>query len=347
MQSVLDTLQAFAQMPSPLLLLGESGTGKTRLAQWCHQNSSYRDGPFITASLYDVPSDQARARLFGVVRGAYSDAVQRSGFVEQAEGGTLFIDEVGDLDQDLQMSLMRLVDEQRYHQLGETTERQANIRIITSTNVDLRRAVLEQRFRGDLLSRLDHLAVEIPPMRERLEEVPAWVTEFAKDIHHRAGSSAELNITAEAELALRQIPFEGNLRGLRSLVERAYAFARARAHESAVTVSEADVRRAAGLASPTSSDVLGALREAAQAYLGATENSETRPGFEHLKGVFEGMVLRVALRQLEDPKEVARRLGFADRIRGGNHHDTLRRFTEKLEKFSRMLESPNALDTSH
>lgn len=337
MAGVLSTLRAFSTSASTLLLLGESGTGKTTLARWCHSLSQRRDGPFVVASLYQVPEDQAQALLFGVARGAYTGAQPRTGYVEEAEGGTLFIDEVGDLSPPLQLSLLRLLDERRYQQLGETREREANIRVIASTNVDLEQAVRERRFRSDLRFRLEALPVEIPPMRERLEEIGAWGALFLDEVHARGGRAGAVELSAGAVDVIRQLPLEGNLRTVRVLVERAYAFAALDVGEDGlVRVSDADVRRAATLRpGGGGAGVMDLLQDAAEAYLARGDGS-----LEDLRGVFEGMVLWAALRRGGEPKGIARQLGFGSRVRGGNHLDTFRRYGAHLEAFARACGAP-------
>ncbi|MEQ1565282.1 MAG: sigma 54-interacting transcriptional regulator [Myxococcota bacterium] len=335
MAGVLETLRAFATSEATLMLLGESGTGKTTLAHWCHTLSPRRNGPFVVAGLYQVPTDQAQALLFGVVQGAYTGSRERAGYVEEAEGGTLFIDEVGDLSPAMQLSLLRLLDARRYQRMGETRERVANIRVIAATNVDLGRAAREGRFRSDLRYRLESLPVEIPPLRERLDEIGAWAALFLDEVHQRGGHPGTAELAPEAESALRTLPLEGNLRAVRVLVERAHAFARIAATEDGrVRILAADVRRAAGIQSSSGPGPMELLQAAAEAYL-------ARGGsLEAVKDVFPGMVLWVALQQEGDAKRVARRLGFEYRIRGGNHLDTLRRYGAKLQQLAESCGAP-------
>jgi DNA-binding NtrC family response regulator len=336
MASVLQTLRAFSTSSSPLLLLGESGTGKTHLARWCHHLSSRKEEPFVVASLYQVSEEQAQALLFGVKPKAFTGVEHSEGYAQEADGGTLFIDEIGDLSPKLQLSLLRLLDERRYQRLGETLEREANIRIIAATNVDLRRAVRERRFRSDLWHRLEVLPVEIPPMRERLEELGAWGALFLRGFHEEEGRAGAAELAAGAVDVLRQLPLEGNLRTVRTLIERAYTFARLETDPNEpVRVSAAHLRRAADLRASGGAGVMEQLQEAAEAYLARHEKD-----FESLKGVFLGMVLWVALQQGGDPKEVARRLGFGDRIRGGNHLETFRRYGGHLRTFAQACGAP-------
>ena len=348
MASVLELLRAFAPSPSPLLLLGESGTGKTWLARWCHSISPRAEGPCVVADLHHVPEAQAQVRLFGVVRGAYTDASEREGYVEQAEGGTLFIDEVSDLSPSLQLSLLRLLDEGRFQRMGETQDRSADIRIIASTNVDLAEAVTSGRFRQDLRYRLEMLPVQIPSLRDRIEEIPAWADRFLAEAHARSGGSGAAVLSADAARLLQQLPHEANLRGVQSLVERAYAMASRADASGTVRVGPEEVRRAhlqgSGRSSPAR--VLELLRDAAEAYLHARDTEDSAADnhlLDEAKGVFAAMVLRVALAQTGSPKEAARRLGFGSRVRGGNHLVTFRQFGKKLETLGERLGAPEGL----
>ena len=341
MAHTLETLAAFAPMPSPLLLLGESGTGKTRLARWCHEQSQYNGGDFVVAELYQFPEDQARARLFGVEKGAFTGAIPRRGYIEEAEGGTLFIDEIGELTPALQLSLLRLVDEKRFQRMGDNCDREANLRIIACTNADLTKAVQEGRFRHDLWHRLSSLAVEIPPMRERIVEIPAWGARFLEEIHKRSGSQGTATLAADAARWLQQTPSDGNLRGIRALVERAYAFALSNAgDDEPIVVGVEEVQLAAEQSTRSlKNSMLESLRNAAEAFLmeQETRGEDDRLELDVLRGAFAGMVVRAALERTGDSREVARKLGLGARVKGGNHLDTFRRLTSRLEQLGQWV----------
>jgi len=347
MASVLEMLRAFADSGSTLLLLGESGTGKTRLARWCHEISPRASGPFVVADLHHVPEAQAQARLFGVTRGAFTDATERQGYVEQANGGTLFIDEVSELSPALQLSLLRLLDEGCYQRMGEIQDRVTDIRIIASTNVDLTEAVARGTFRQDLRYRLEMLPVQIPPLHDRIEEIPAWAERFLADAHDRSNGVEPPTLSADAARLLQQLPHEGNLRGVRSLVERAYALSSRTSGATRLGADEIRRAHAQGVGRSSPARVLELLRDAAEALLharGLDTRHDVEPQlFEETKGVFPGMVLKVALSQMGDAKEAARRLGFGARIRGGNHLETFRSFGKRLEDLGRRLGAPEAL----
>ena len=210
-----------ANSHASILILGETGTGKTQLAQTIHQNSPIRDKPFITVNCPCLSHELLESDLFGHVRGAFTGAVQDTwGKVAAAEGGTLFLDEIGDLPMALQPKLLRLLQDRLYERVGEPTSRRAHVRIVAATNRDLKREVAAGRFREDLYYRLNVIAIEAPPLRGRPLQILGAAERFLTGICQQLGkSSPQFSIPTRREFERYSWP--GNLRELRNAVERA------------------------------------------------------------------------------------------------------------------------------
>ena len=161
-----------AKTPASILIFGESGTGKSVAARAVHEKSHLADKPFVTVSCPSLSKELLESELFGHVRGSFTGAIKDHwGKVKAAEGGTLFLDEIGDLPMEIQPKLLRLLQEHEYERLGENVTRQANLRVIAATNRDLKKRVAEGAFREDLYFRLNVIAVEMPPLRERAADL--------------------------------------------------------------------------------------------------------------------------------------------------------------------------------
>jgi two-component system, NtrC family, response regulator AlgB len=208
-----------------ILLRGESGTGKNMLARWVRAQSSRATAPFVTVNCPELSRNLMSSVLFGHRRGAFTGAIgDVAGKVQEAEGGTLFLDEVGDLNAEAQARLLRFLNDRSYERLGETTERQANVRLIASTNRDLEEDVRTGRFRDDLLHRLNVVALTLPPLRDRTEDILPlarhYLGEFARRQRRR-----DLRLSPGAERAITDYGWPGNVRELRNAVERAVILA--------------------------------------------------------------------------------------------------------------------------
>ena len=221
MQQVLNIALRIAPTSANVLLLGENGTGKSALARGIHERSQRQRMPFVTVNCPCLQARLLESELFGHVRGAFTGAVSDTiGKVAAAEGGTLFLDEIGELPPEIQPKLLRLLQDRQYERLGEIKTRRANIRVIAATNRDLREEVKAGRFREDLFYRLNVIALEMPPLRRRPEDVGALADEFLREA--RAGSSLVARSFSEAaRRALMTHDWPGNLRELRNVVERA------------------------------------------------------------------------------------------------------------------------------
>jgi DNA-binding NtrC family response regulator len=205
-----------------VLITGESGTGKELVARAIHAASARRDAPFIPINCGAVPADLAESMFFGHVRGAFTGATgDRKGYFELADGGTLFLDEIGDMPPALQAKLLRVLEDNRVMAVGGTRERRVDVRVVAATNADLRRRVSEGAFRQDLYFRLAQFCVEVPPLRERPEDIPLLSAHFVRLFAEEMGFDPPPPIEPAAAKALAAHPFPGNVRELKNVIERA------------------------------------------------------------------------------------------------------------------------------
>jgi NtrC-family two-component system response regulator AlgB len=210
-----------AKSTAAILIQGETGTGKSRLAQTIHAHSPNSHQPFVTVNCPCLNHELLESELFGHVRGSFTGAIQDTwGKVAAANGGTLFLDEIGDLPMSLQPKLLRLLQEKQYERVGETTSRSANVRIIAATNRNLKTEVLAGRFREDLYYRLNVIAIDVPALRGRPWQIMRAVESFLESISAALGRPAP-SISAETRRSLENYRWPGNLRELRNVVERA------------------------------------------------------------------------------------------------------------------------------
>ena len=221
MKEIMEVLEKAARTPASILLLGESGTGKSALARVVHQRSHLADQPLVTVSCPSLSKELLESELFGHTKGAFTGAVKdRWGKVKAASGGTLFLDEIGDLPMEIQPKLLRLLQEKEYERLGENITRQADLRVIAATNRDLKKRMAEGAFREDLFFRLNVIAVEVPPLRSR----PGDLARFAEHyLHHFASQCGRksASFSSEALCRINAYAWPGNLRELRNAIERA------------------------------------------------------------------------------------------------------------------------------
>ena len=220
MQRVLDLARQVADSEATVLIRGESGTGKGIMARAIHGWSKRAEKPLGVVSCPSLPADLLESELFGHVKGAFTGAVRDNpGRIAACEGGTLLLDEIGDLPLPLQPKLLRFIQEREYERIGDYRTRTADVRILAATNVDLEQAVKENTFREDLFYRLNVVQLEMPPLRERQEDIVALAEHllvFFGRAHHRSFHG----FTEEAKEALRDYRWPGNLRELRNAIER-------------------------------------------------------------------------------------------------------------------------------
>lgn len=217
---VRELLARAAESRVTVLLLGETGVGKDMFAKALHEGSPRRDKPFVAVNCAAIPADLIEAELFGVEKGAFTGADQsRPGRFERAHGGTLFLDEVGELSLQAQAALLRVLQESELERVGDTRTRRVDVRLVAATNEDLAQAVEQGRFRSDLLYRLNVYTVVVPPLRERLDDVPELARHFLNKYGALHGKPS-VGITDKAMQLLRSYHWPGNIRELANMIER-------------------------------------------------------------------------------------------------------------------------------
>jgi NtrC-family two-component system response regulator AlgB len=226
MKEVMDTLLRAAKTPASILILGESGTGKSVVARAVHQQSHLADKPFVTVSCPSLSRELLESDLFGHVRGSFTGALRDHwGKVKAAAGGTLFLDEIGDLPMEIQPKLLRLLQEREYERVGENVTRRADVRVIAATSHDLKKRVAEGAFREDLYFRLNVITAEMPPLRQRQGDMLRFAEHYSKHFAALCGRRLD-GYSEEALAAIRTYPWPGNLRELRNAIERAVIMAK-------------------------------------------------------------------------------------------------------------------------
>jgi len=223
MHDIVALVRKVASLPATILILGESGTGKELLARRIHGDSERRQGPFIAINVAATPTELVETTLFGHERGAFTGALrQQLGKFELASGGTLFLDEIGDLRLDLQTKLLRAIQEEEIERVGGTAPIKTDFRLIVATNVDLESAVKDGRFREDLYYRINVIPVKLPPLRERLEDLPELVRLFVNRYNVKFRKRVD-GFSAEALTVMSRHWWPGNIRELENVVERLVA----------------------------------------------------------------------------------------------------------------------------
>lgn len=218
--ALLNTVERVAPTDAPVLILGENGTGKELVARAIHNNSPRRNANMVMVNLGGISQSLFESEMFGHVKGAYTGAgTDRKGRFEMADKGTIFLDEIGDLDLPCQVKLLRVLQQHSFERLGESTPRNVDIRVVAATNANLNAMVAERTFREDLLYRINLITLRLPPLRERRGDIPLLVNRFAEQFA-AASRLRKPEITSDALEYLSRLPYPGNIRELKNLVER-------------------------------------------------------------------------------------------------------------------------------
>ena len=220
LMEVLNTIKRISRTNASVLVTGESGTGKELIAEALHRNSPRAKKPFVKVNLGGISQSLFESEMFGHKKGAFTDASSdRIGRFELADKGTIFLDEIGDLDLSCQVKLLRVLQEQTFEVLGDSRPRKVDIRVVSATNANLAQMVKEHTFREDLFYRINLITVHLPALRERKEDIPLLVRHFA-DKQCEQNGLPKVDFTHKAMEYLQQLPYPGNIRELKNLVER-------------------------------------------------------------------------------------------------------------------------------
>jgi transcriptional regulator with GAF, ATPase, and Fis domain len=241
LRHIVSQIDLVAPTEASVLVLGESGTGKELVAREIHQRSRRKDKPLVRVNCASIPKDLFESEFFGHARGAFTGAVKdRAGRFEAADGGTIFLDEIGEVPLDLQSKLLRVLQEKCYERVGEDRTRHADVRVIAATNRNLQRQVEAGRFREDLFYRLNVFPIQVPPLRERMEDVPLLAKHFIETSVRELGCSKP-RLTRAAAAKLENYHWPGNIRELRNVIERAIIISRGGALDFDLPVTESAV----------------------------------------------------------------------------------------------------------
>ncbi|CCK82122.1 sigma-54-dependent transcriptional regulator [Desulfobacula toluolica] len=217
MKELLETASRAANSEATILISGESGTGKEVLARLIHQNSPKRNGPMVAVNCAAIPAGLIESELFGHVKGSFTGAIKdRKGHFQTAAGGTLFLDEIGELTTDIQVKLLRAIQEKEVQAVGSERVKRVDIRIIAATNLDLKQQITQGKFREDLYYRLSVIPLFIPPLRERTEDIPALVKHFLK----KFDAPRDVGFSSQALAILKTYHWPGNIREMQNIIER-------------------------------------------------------------------------------------------------------------------------------
>jgi len=237
LRHIVGQIDVVAPTEASVLILGETGTGKELVAREIHRRSARKDGPSVRVNCASIPRELFESEFFGHVRGSFTGAVKdRAGRFETAEGGTIFLDEVGEIPLDIQNKLLRILQEKRYERVGDDRTRRANVRIVAATNRDLKKAAAAGRFREDLFYRLNVFPIQVPPLRDRMDDIPLLAKHFV-ELSARELKCAKPRLTRAAVTQLQSYDWPGNVRELCNVIARSVILARGGALEFDLPIS--------------------------------------------------------------------------------------------------------------
>ncbi len=267
LRDVLDTVKRIARTNAPVLITGESGTGKELIAEAIHNESLRSGSPFVKVNLGGISHSLFESEMFGHKKGAFTDAYSdRTGRFQMADKGTIFLDEIGELDINCQVKLLRVLQDQTFEVLGDSRHKKVDVRVVCATNRNLRQMVAEHTFREDLFYRISLIPVHLPPLRERTEDIPLLARYFAARVSED-NKTAPAGFTDQALIYLQRLDYRGNIRELKNLVERTILLS------GKGLLDADDLRNAAGYFSGDPADNSGA-GESVPAGLSALERLE-------------------------------------------------------------------------
>ena len=219
-EKIKKTIEKVAPTEARVMITGPNGSGKELVAKWLHAKSARANGPLIEVNCAAIPSELIESELFGHEKGAFTSAIkQRIGKFEQANGGTLFLDEIGDMSLSAQAKVLRALQEHKIMRVGGEKELKVDVRIVAATNKDLSKEIEENRFREDLYHRLGVILIHVPPLKDRLDDIPILVEHFLKEIANEYGNAEKL-IDEKAVDYLKTLKWSGNIRELKNVIER-------------------------------------------------------------------------------------------------------------------------------
>ncbi len=220
LKAVKDTIEKVAPTDARVLITGQNGTGKELVAHWIHEKSRRQEQPYVAVNCAAIPSELIESELFGHEKGSFTSAhKQRTGKFEQADRGTLFLDEIGDMSLSAQSKVLRALQENLITRVGSDKDIKVDVRVLAATNKDLKKEIEAGRFREDLYHRLSVILIHVPPLKDRKEDIPLLLDKFLEDIAQENGS-AKKKISDQALKGLQELPWTGNIRELRNVVER-------------------------------------------------------------------------------------------------------------------------------
>ena len=346
MAGLVSILRVFREQRETLLIGGPTGSGKSRLARWCHQTSRRAGGPFEVLDLSAVPEELQMGELYGWKKGAFTGALRDNpGALGRAEGGTLFIDEIDKLSLRAQAGLLHVLEERTYRPLGDPgAERSADVRFIAGTNANLHEAVQQKRLREDLYYRINVLPVQLPPLDMRRDEIPAWAAFMVRRRHAEAMPSGHVELDCGAVRVLLAERWPGNLRQLDNIVRRAYALVVTELGgipQQTLTLGEQHIRQALAYEShrDEARGVLPSLHRAAVEFFAEARRRRDVGAMLDLDLAdgFKGFVLAAALERDANRDEVFRLFGKDSLMKSRNHHKVLRREIERADALFREL----------
>lgn len=347
--ALVEMLRVFAGQEETILISGPTGSGKSRLARWCHEHSRRKTHEFTTLDLLSIPEELQMAELFGWKRGAFTGAIKdKLGAIARAAQGTLFIDEVDKLSLKAQAGLLHVLEERRYRPFGDDgSERHADVRFVVGTNADLPAAVRAGRFREDLFFRINILPVRLPALSERLDELTPWAEYMLNRRHLESGGEGTAQLAPDAAQRLLDAQWPGNLRQLDNIIRRAYALVLAERGGPArnIVIERRHAERALGQETPAApGGTLAQLWHAAHAFVREAERRELGGTSLPLdmSDAFCGLVLAAAIVRFGSAEEAFATFGLDRVLKNRNHQRTLRRELAQVRRLVNALgQSPD------